>query len=159
MQRCLGIPYSVGVIGGRPSHALWFFGHVDNELLFLDPHTTQPAVDLGHDPDVSSYYCPVAGRMAISRLDPSLCLAFFCPTEEDVQNLSLMLMTQILRPFKTPMFEIHQRRPAHLPPFTPYRPPSSDTWDSDEVSILPRPLPPGSEGRNYDSSDNEFEII
>ena len=58
------LPASLGVIGGRPNHALYFLGHVEDEVVFLDPHTTQPAtpeqVEEGevHEEEDASYHCP-----------------------------------------------------------------------------------------------------
>ena len=58
------LPASLGVIGGRPNHALYFLGFVEDELVFLDPHTTQPAtpeqVEEGevHEEEDASYHCP-----------------------------------------------------------------------------------------------------
>ena len=34
----------VGVIGGRPKHALYFMGFQDDNLLHLDPHLVRPTI-------------------------------------------------------------------------------------------------------------------
>ena len=41
LQECFEMPQSLGVIGGRPNHALYFVGCCDDQLVYLDPHTTQ----------------------------------------------------------------------------------------------------------------------
>lgn len=51
-----------------------FFSPGD-ELVYLDPHTTQPVVDLdevGSRDD--SYHCPHSSRMKVQQLDPSVAL-------------------------------------------------------------------------------------
>ena len=64
LKASFSLPGSLGVIGGRPNHALYFLGHVEDEFLFLDPHTTQPAtpeqVEEGevHEEEDASYHCP-----------------------------------------------------------------------------------------------------
>jgi len=83
-------PHSVGILGGKPNHAYWFIGHVEDELIYLDPHTTQVHTDL--DLEVSevsdlSYHCAVpASRMSFSKLDPSMALGFFCKTEIEFEQ-------------------------------------------------------------------------
>jgi cysteine protease ATG4 len=37
----LRMPQSLGFIGGRPNHAMYFIGAEDQLLCCLDPHTTQ----------------------------------------------------------------------------------------------------------------------
>ena len=48
---------------------------IDDELLYLDPHTCQPYEDFtraeGSD---ESYHCPYKCRMNVSSLDPSIAL-------------------------------------------------------------------------------------
>ena len=39
IKRFLRSPYSVGIIGGRPHHAIFFVGYKGDELLGLDPHS------------------------------------------------------------------------------------------------------------------------
>lgn len=76
-QACLSLPQSVGIIGGRPRHALYFIGYHGDNMLYLDPHTTQSAVfcsdTTGMVPD-QSYHCSQPDRMNISDLDPSVAL-------------------------------------------------------------------------------------
>merc|ERR1719414_724197 len=48
----------VGIIGGRPKHALYFLGFQDDNLLHLDPHLVQDSVNVNAaDFDLNSYHC------------------------------------------------------------------------------------------------------
>ncbi|XP_067944039.1 cysteine protease ATG4A-like isoform X2 [Watersipora subatra] len=146
LKRCFQMPYSVGMLGGKPNHAHWFIGYVGNELVFLDPHTTQPVVDLKPDGlwDDSSYHCSIAGRMKISNLDPSLAMGFFCKTEAELDDLAKMLNNE--RRSSTPMFEVCLRRPSHLPP-----PHTGNPHGTDAVfTVVPSP--------KYDT-DEEYELV
>ena len=93
VKACLTLPQSVGIIGGKPRHALWLIGYqgkpqksrvlimliifLDNYLHYLDPHRTQLSVPLPSNgeaiPD-STYHCSQSETMHISELDPSLAL-------------------------------------------------------------------------------------
>ena len=96
-----------GFVGGKPNHASWFFGYMsNNELLCLDPHTTQPFIgkslaflwnlllDVFSDPflqdtkDFSSYHCEYMTRIPVSQLDPSLALAFYCEKQDFLEFCS-----------------------------------------------------------------------
>ncbi len=71
----------VGVIGGRPNHALYFIGCVDEELLSLDPHdvtqtsgvvrsrTTQEDLDID-----ATFHTERCHRINLQQVDPSLSL-------------------------------------------------------------------------------------
>ena len=78
--------------GGSPNHALYLLGCVEEEVLYLDPHTTQPAsqrVD-------ASYHVPHPGRLPLTQLDPSLALCFLCITETEFDNLCIAI--QVIEP-------------------------------------------------------------
>lgn len=67
------------MIGGKPNLALYFIGCVEDEVLYLDPHTTQKSVTI--DKDFSeqieldaSYHCKYASRIPILSMDPSIAL-------------------------------------------------------------------------------------
>jgi cysteine protease ATG4 len=36
---------SLGIIGGRPNHALYLVGYTDDDIIYLDPHNTQQYID------------------------------------------------------------------------------------------------------------------
>ena len=88
----------VGIIGGRPQHALYFVGYQDDNLIHLDPHLVQDNVQmidnqssanpqtLPLDFDLSSYHCKSVRKMQLSRMDPSCCLGFLCKTSSDFEN-------------------------------------------------------------------------
>ncbi|KAI8515222.1 Cysteine protease atg4a [Branchiostoma belcheri] len=46
LKACFTLRQTLGMIGGKPNHAHYFIGYVGNSLVYLDPHTTQPAVEL-----------------------------------------------------------------------------------------------------------------
>lgn len=107
---------SLGIIGGRPSHALYFVGYVGNEFLYLDPHTTQSVIDLSsNDPetfDDRSYHCLQVSRMDMSQLDPSISLCFFCETEADFDSWCSLAKNTFVRGEKQPLFELTKDRPS-----------------------------------------------
>ena len=112
------LPSTLGIIGGRPSHALYFVGYVGNEFIFLDPHTTQNVAELSslsHETDDqfddSSYHCTYASRMDMSQLDPSISLCFFCETESDFDTWCHSAKNVFVRGEKQPLFELTKDRP------------------------------------------------
>ena len=72
------MPESLGVIGGRPNHALYFIGYVEDQLIYLDPHTTQPTGILGKkETDAEkatdkTFHTRCSGKIDMTSLDPSL---------------------------------------------------------------------------------------
>lgn len=94
----LSFPQSVGFIGGKPRHALWFYGATSDgsRVYGLDPHTVQRAPRrrlnisnnanekrfhneiLFTDEYLRSIHCSKGSSMNMSRIDPSLALGFYC---------------------------------------------------------------------------------
>ena len=91
-------PQSVGIIGGRPSHAIWFYGvNCDGTTFYgLDPHSLQQspirdarlygAVSVS-DSYISSVHTTKPATMNTNKLDPSLALAFYCRSRDDLKSL------------------------------------------------------------------------
>ncbi|OXU30109.1 hypothetical protein TSAR_003785 [Trichomalopsis sarcophagae] len=122
-------PQSLGLIGGKPSHALYFIGYVgwylqaqSDEVIFLDPHTTQRAgsVDQKSDDNEAevdaTYHCKIASRIPIIGMDPSVALCFFCATEKDFTSLCRLMQDELIANEKQPLFELCQERPASWSP-------------------------------------------
>eukprot|EP00562_Extubocellulus_spinifer_P002509 CAMPEP_0178478276 /NCGR_PEP_ID=MMETSP0696-20121128/4576_1 /TAXON_ID=265572 /ORGANISM="Extubocellulus spinifer, Strain CCMP396" /LENGTH=741 /DNA_ID=CAMNT_0020105639 /DNA_START=46 /DNA_END=2271 /DNA_ORIENTATION=+ len=108
---------SVGFLGGTPRHALWFYGASSDgaKVYGLDPHTTQdtpsrrrpptPATSSGEDAGsnnasfeivlsdeyLRSVHCTHPSTMEMSRIDPSLALAFYCRNRADFDDLCAAL--------------------------------------------------------------------
>uniref|UniRef100_A0A671SV43 Cysteine protease n=1 Tax=Sinocyclocheilus anshuiensis TaxID=1608454 RepID=A0A671SV43_9TELE len=148
LKQCFMMPQSLGVIGGKPNSAHYFIGFVGDELIYLDPHTTQPAVDPNEDgqfPD-ESYHCQHPPcRMHICELDPSIAAGFFCQTEDDFDDWCAQIR-KVSNCRGLPMFELVDSQPSHLITadvlnLTP------DFSDSDRLE------------RFFDSEDEEFEIL
>ncbi|KAG8548730.1 hypothetical protein GDO81_024391, partial [Engystomops pustulosus] len=88
-QHCFMLPQSLGVIGGRPNSAHYFIGYVGDELIYLDPHTTQPAVEPSDGTYIQddSFHCQHPPcRMHVSEIDPSIAVGFICNSEEDFDD-------------------------------------------------------------------------
>lgn len=119
----LHIKQCIGILGGRPSHAVWIVGVIEDSedmLLCLDPHVTQPA-SIGDHLDLAddlTHHCREPIRMPLQRLDPSLVLGFVCPTEADFDALYSSLENEVLSGTERryALFELHRTRPSNLPP-------------------------------------------
>lgn len=144
LKRCLELPHTLGLIGGKPNHAHYFIGYQANDLYYLDPHTTQECVAIGNEPGGwdpassqqsidASYHCGGLRRMPFSRLDPSIALAFACSSEGQLDDLCASLVRQLVQKFEQlPLFEVHQTRPSHWPKFEPYTLASQDRTGSQD---------------------------
>lgn len=94
------LPQSVGVLGGRPRGARFFYGALsDGSKIFgLDPHTVQAAprrvsskingrissaIDLS-DVYLRSIHTNYAESISFEKMDPSITLGFYCRNEQDL---------------------------------------------------------------------------
>ncbi|KAK9510581.1 hypothetical protein O3M35_005328 [Rhynocoris fuscipes] len=147
LKTCFMFPQSVGIIGGKPNHALYFIGCVGNDVIFLDPHTTQSIRDRkephGYDKMDSSYHCQQASRLHILHMDPSVAVGFFCKTEADFDSLCKNIRDRIMVE-KQPLFELTEERP--------------DMWteQAQEATTLTHNV---SRVKQLDDSDEDFELL
>lgn len=59
-----------------------------DELLYLDPHFSRPALETKHideynEQDLETYHCAIPRKIHISQLDPSMLLGYYCRTQAD----------------------------------------------------------------------------
>ena len=90
-QECFELSSCVGVIGGRPNHALYFIGHgYDDQLICLDPHTTQQALKSADEAllleEDQSLHMKRPSRLPMQQLDPSLALVSKTPYRVQMCN-------------------------------------------------------------------------
>jgi cysteine protease ATG4 len=108
VARSFSLPQSVGILGGRPRGARWFYGaYADgSKVLGLDPHTVQTApqkrglrfptgqvnhgnnsvVDLS-DEYMRSVHTTYPEVFPIARMDPSIALGFYCRDKSEFAQL------------------------------------------------------------------------
>lgn len=116
IKRCFELEQIVGMIGGRPNSAFYFYGITDDSLLYLDPHEVQNYEQnllSGHND--SSYHTKTLWKLKFSNLDPSVAIAFLCKNENDFKSLIENLKEHVLKKF-TPMnslFEIFDTKPCY----------------------------------------------
>jgi cysteine protease ATG4 len=107
LAHVFSLQQSVGVLGGRPRGARWFYGAVaDGSKIFgLDPHTVQPAPRkrtamvngvLSHAVELSddymrSVHTNYPEAFCLSKMDPSIALGFYCKDRDDFLDLILSL--------------------------------------------------------------------
>ncbi|KAM4886420.1 cysteine protease ATG4A isoform 2-T2 [Sylvia borin] len=109
---------------------------ISNELIYLDPHTTQSFVDSEENGTVDdeSFHCQQAPhRMKIMNLDPSVALGFFCKEECDFDNWCSLVQKEIVKQQSLRMFELVQKHPPHWPPFIPPSKPEVTTTGAELI--------------------------
>ena len=82
LKQSLECKWSVGIIGGRPKHSLFFIGYRGDQLVFLDPHVVQPAYtatsEAGRTTD------PHKSSFPIAEVDPTCLFCYFIPSVDEV---------------------------------------------------------------------------
>ncbi|XP_051536144.1 cysteine protease ATG4A-like isoform X1 [Myxocyprinus asiaticus] len=152
LKECFKMPQSCGVLGGKPNLAYYFIGFIDDELIYLDPHTTQQALecDSGIAVDDASYHCHrTPHRMKITNLDPSVALGFFCKSEEDFDSWCDLIQQELLKKRNLRMFELVEKHPSHWPPFVPPTKPEVQTTGAEFIESPDKLF----------ESEEEFEIL
>ncbi|XP_013200686.1 cysteine protease ATG4B [Amyelois transitella] len=154
LKICFKSPQSIGVIGGKPNQALYLIGCVEDEVIYLDPHTTQRSglvenkiTDEQKEMDCT-YHCKYASRIPILEMDPSVAVCFLCRTKNDFEELCETIEKSLMHESQ-PLFELCEKRPAHWGPNT------SDI-DLENTNLFNEFE---DVDRQFDDSDNEFEIL
>lgn len=125
LRKTFHLKNSLGIIGGRPNHALYLIGYTDDDIIYLDPHSTQQYIDLDLDdvdrqiaddvrvlPIDSTYHCASTEKMPLDRLDPSLALCFYFHTEQEFDEWCQLSGELLIKSEQAPMFEITKSRPS-----------------------------------------------
>ncbi|XP_046736771.1 cysteine protease ATG4B [Diprion similis] len=152
------IEQSLGVIGGKPNLALYFIGCVGDEVIFLDPHTTQRSGSVDQKSEEgemeidTTYHCGSASRIPITGIDPSVALCFFCATEKDFNSLCRSIQDELINPEKQPLFELCSEKPADWSPVDDYTVEAAGTAVSGILEFE-------SLDCQHDASDEEFEFL
>jgi cysteine protease ATG4 len=115
IESCFGLREFQGLASGNSASSAHFFVATHGDcLLFLDPHTTQPALHSVEDVRQSL----AAGRglqperplpLRWSRLNPSVCLGFLVESKENF----LDLCGRLAESPRGDIFEVLERRPAY----------------------------------------------
>lgn len=75
IKKCFHLKQTVGMIGGKPNQAYFFYGYADDDLLYMDPHEVQPYIpNFVEDMNDASYHTNTMWKLKFSHLDPSVAL-------------------------------------------------------------------------------------
>lgn len=124
------LPQSVGVLGGRPRGARWFYGALsDGSKIFgLDPHTVQTApkrrtarvngtpssvVELS-DEYMRSVHTTYPEVFSLTKMDPSIALGFYCRDRADLERVfSSLRQWKATHPESPELFTVADRIPNY----------------------------------------------
>ena len=90
IQKVFEMPQTLGIMGGKPKSSLYFIGYQDNEVIYLDPHTTQKSSS-----KQETYHCKTPLKLPISKIDPSMALGFLCSTKQDFEDFCTLAETHL----------------------------------------------------------------
>lgn len=89
IKATLSFPQTLGIIGGRPRFAYYFFGYseTNGELLALDPHTVKDFTGTS-GPNSDTHICESPLYIpSIERLDPTMALGFVVRDQVELDDL------------------------------------------------------------------------
>ncbi|EEY58627.1 cysteine protease family C54, putative [Phytophthora infestans T30-4] len=90
IQKSFAFPQSVGIIGGKKGHSVYFVGTQQDQLHLLDPHDVHPAPELNTAFPTATHLRTVHSSrplvMNVTTIDPSLALGFLCENRVDYED-------------------------------------------------------------------------
>ncbi|ETL91044.1 hypothetical protein L917_10368 [Phytophthora nicotianae] len=90
IQKTFAFPQSVGIIGGKKGHSVYFVGTQQDQLHLLDPHDVHPAPELNAAFPTATHLRTVHSSrplvMNVTTIDPSLALGFLCENRADYED-------------------------------------------------------------------------
>eukprot|EP01041_Mallomonas_annulata_P003455 gene3455-6876_t len=120
LKEILESRYTLGILGGRPRHAIYFVGHRGDLLLGLDPHAVYtnpslaapfPATEYMSQVHVNEFQC-----LDLTMLDPSIALAFYfrCRAEfEAFCDNTRVSVEQKKQAGRRSLFNVQQCKPSY----------------------------------------------
>eukprot|EP00347_Sterkiella_histriomuscorum_P012007 403370248 len=114
------MPQFVGLVGGKPNKAFYFFGHIIDldtnkvKLMFLDPHKVQDYtydVETSYDLDVkeqAKFHTTEARLLKIKELDTCLGFGFLIKSLQDFNQFKTLLESNIQEDLDHSIFSLYQ---------------------------------------------------
>nr|XP_039258263.1 uncharacterized protein LOC120334826 [Styela clava] len=111
IQAMLSLESSIGIIGGKPKHSLYFVGYQDEYLLHLDPHYCQVADSpTGFKKNLHDYHTMNLRKTNVKKIDPSCCFGFYCRNSKEFEKFKEQCKKNQKRTLSYPMFLIMDGR-------------------------------------------------
>lgn len=115
-------PNSVGIIGGRVNHAIYFVGYKDNILFGHDPHTvySNPTENGNIFPSteyVNQIHTKGMVTLGIDSLDPSLAIGFYFSSRSEFEIFCTTTRQRIMKmqqSGKTILYQIEHSPPSYM---------------------------------------------
>uniref|UniRef100_A0AC34FH17 Cysteine protease n=1 Tax=Panagrolaimus sp. ES5 TaxID=591445 RepID=A0AC34FH17_9BILA len=90
VKSVLSMESSIGLVGGKPKHSVYFIGFHGEYLFDLDPHFAQKYSNLDENDDSKiweTFHCQKPTRMLIEEMDPSLAVGFLVKSQAEFNQL------------------------------------------------------------------------
>ncbi|KAF8791261.1 Cysteine protease ATG4B like protein [Argiope bruennichi] len=118
LKSLLAYEHCIGIIGGRPKHALYFIGWQDDKLIHMDPHSCQPAIDMDkEDFSEKSFHSSSIRTMSFTEMDPSCAIGFYFRKREEFEHF-VEKFSEITAPMKMnldyPVFALAEGKRVHV---------------------------------------------
>lgn len=83
IKEALSSQFSVGILGGKPTYALYWVGYYNEKLITWDPHTEQDAVEEINDESFSTYLNKTPKIINFGDWDTTMAFWFYLKDKEE----------------------------------------------------------------------------